>query len=65
MITILVIQINALLSGGKMKRIRAAVRGMVAQASVATALLCSASAQDTQYEPKEQQIPPPKCLMYH
>jgi len=48
-----------------MKRIRAAVRGMVAQASVATALLCSASAQDTQYEPKEQQIPPPKCLMYH
>jgi hypothetical protein len=45
-----------------MKRIRVSVDRIVGLVAVASALTSSMAAQDTQYGPKEQQIPPPTCL---
>ena len=45
-----------------MKRIRASVKRVMELVVVGLACGCAAGAQDTQYGPKEQQIPPPTCL---
>src|SRR4051794_2443515 len=45
-----------------MKRIYAAVGWMVGEFVITSALISLGAAQDTQYAPKEQQIPPPTCL---
>jgi len=45
-----------------MKQTGTILRWMVGQVVVASVLIGSVTAQDTQYGPKEQQIPPPPCL---
>src|SRR3954454_18149968 len=45
-----------------MKRIGAVARRMIGPVAVAATLIFPGLAQDTQYGPKEQQIPPPTCL---
>src|ERR1041385_1459530 len=49
-------------AGEQMKRTRAMVRWIAGQMVMASAMIGQGVAQDTQYGPKEQQIPPPTCL---
>ena len=47
------------------KRTCSTVWKIVVLAAIGSSLAAMASAQDTQYAPREQQIPPPKCLTFH
>ena len=49
-------------AGEQMKRTGAMIRWIAGQMVMASALIGPGVAQDTQYGPKEQQIPPPTCL---